>query len=79
MMLTPRHKAAIAADAPDDPSKTEKRRIHSGEDPPQLQPLRRRIKGLAKWHGVPYREERLYPTVCPVCGAKTEELPGRRV
>jgi len=41
--------------------------------------LKRRVKGLAGWHGVPYREERLYSTVCPNCGAKMEEEPNRRV
>jgi len=41
--------------------------------------LRRRLQGLAEWYGVPYREERLYSTVCPRCGRKMEELPNRRV
>ena len=41
--------------------------------------LRRRVKGLAGWHGVPYREERLYSTACPNCGEKMEETPDGRV
>jgi len=41
--------------------------------------LRRRIRELAEWHGVPYREERLFSTVCPICGGKMEEEPNRRV
>ncbi|AET32128.1 paREP12 [Pyrobaculum ferrireducens] len=39
----------------------------------------KRLRELAEWYGVPYREERLYSTICPVCGAKMEELPNRRV
>jgi len=41
--------------------------------------LKRRVKGLAGWHGVPYREERLYSAVCPNCGGETEEAPDGRV
>jgi putative transposase len=41
--------------------------------------IRRRLQGLAEWYGVPYREERLYSTLCPRCGRKMEELPNRRV
>jgi putative transposase len=41
--------------------------------------IRRRLKGLAEWYGVPYREERLYSTICPRCGGKMEEQPNRRV
>jgi len=29
--------------------------------------------------GLPYREERLYSAICPVCGLKMEEEPDRRV
>ncbi|MGC9119782.1 MAG: zinc ribbon domain-containing protein, partial [Thermoproteus sp.] len=39
----------------------------------------KRLRELAEWHGVPYREERLYSTVCPRCGARMEELPNRKV
>jgi putative transposase len=39
----------------------------------------KRIRELAEWYGVPYREERLYSTICPRCGAKMEELPNRKV
>jgi putative transposase len=41
--------------------------------------LRRRLAGLAGWHGIEYREERLYSTMCPSCGEKMQELPNRRV
>ncbi len=41
--------------------------------------IRRRLKGLAAWYGVPLREERLYSTICPLCGRKMEELAGRYV
>jgi putative transposase len=39
----------------------------------------KRLRELAEWYGVPYREERLYSTICPRCGAKMEELPNRKV
>jgi putative transposase len=41
--------------------------------------IRRRLRGLAEWYGIPYREERLYSSICPRCGRKMEELPSRRV
>jgi len=41
--------------------------------------LRRRIRELAEWHGAAYREERLYSTIYPICRAKMEEEPNRRV
>jgi putative transposase len=41
--------------------------------------VRRRLKGLAEWYGISYREERLYSTMCPVCGRKMKELSNRRV
>jgi putative transposase len=41
--------------------------------------IRRRLQDLSGWYGVPYREERLYSSVCPRCGRKMEELPNRRV
>jgi putative transposase len=41
--------------------------------------IRRRLKGLAEWYSVPYREERLYSTVCPRCGRKMKGLPSRRM
>jgi putative transposase len=39
----------------------------------------KRLRELCEWYGVPYREERLYSTICPVCGSKMEELPNRRM
>jgi len=80
--LATQHKAAIIADVPDDESIRQlKEGNYSAEKKAFLNfgRLRRRVKGLAEWHGVPYREERLYSTICPLCGAKMEELPERRV
>jgi len=82
VQLALRYKAAIVADVPDDKSIRElKESRYSAERKVFLNfgRLRRRIRGLAEWHGVPYREERLYSTICPVCGAKMEEEPDRRV
>ncbi|ABL88347.1 transposase, IS605 OrfB [Pyrobaculum islandicum DSM 4184] len=39
--------------------------------------LRRRLKELAEWYGLPYLEERLYSTICPRCGAKMAEEKNR--
>jgi len=41
--------------------------------------LRKRLRGLAEWHGISYREQRLYSSICPRCGRKMEELPNRRM
>jgi hypothetical protein len=41
--------------------------------------IRRRLQGLAEWYGIPFREERLYSTICPRCGRKMSVLPDRRV
>jgi len=35
------------------------------------------LETLAKWHGVPYRFERLPSTVCPMCGSKLVQEDGR--
>ena len=80
--LALQYKAAIIVDAPEDKSM---RKIKQSRYDPQKKALldvgrlRRRIKKLAEWYGVPYREERLYSTVCPHCGGKTRELQGRRM
>ena len=77
-----KRKAAIVVDVPDDKSI---RKLKEGGYASErkvflnLGRIRRRLKGLAEWCGVPYREERLYSTVCPSCGGKMEELPNRRV
>ena len=78
-----REKAMIVVDAPEDESM---RKIKEGKrcDPQRkamlnIGRLRKRVKQLAGWYGVPYREERLYSTVCPKCGAMMEELPSRVV
>jgi putative transposase len=77
-----KRKAAIVVDVPNDKSMRElKEGNYKAEKKVflNLGRLRRRLQGLAEWYGVPYREERLYSTVCPICGAKMEELPNRRV
>jgi len=80
--LAQQYKAAIVADVPLDESMRElKEGNYAAERKIMLNfgRLRRRIRELAEWHGILYREERLYSTICPVCGAKMEELPERRV
>jgi len=77
-----RYKAAIIADIPLDESMRElKEGNYAAERKIMLNfgSLRRRIRELAEWYGILYREERLYSTICPVCGAKMEEEPNRRV
>jgi putative transposase len=81
--LALQYKAAIVADVPDDGSMRELKQ--SSRYPAEkkalldLGKLRRRIRGLAEWHGIPYVETRLYSTVCPRCGAKMQGLQDRRV
>jgi len=77
-----KRKAAIVVDVPDDDSIRElKEGGYASEKKVFLNfgRIRRRLQGLAEWYGVPYREERLYSTICPRCNAKMEELPNRRV
>jgi len=77
-----RFEAAIIADIPLDESMRElKESRYNAEKKALLNfgSLRRRIRELAERYGIPYREERLYSTVCPICGAKMKELPERRV
>ncbi len=79
--LALQYKAAIVIDVPDDNSVKElKEGNYKAEKKVFLNfgRIRRRLRGLAEWY-VPLREERLYSTVCPICGAKMEELPNRRV
>jgi len=77
-----RFEAAIIADVPLDESMRKlKEGRYSAEKKIMLNfgRLRRRIREPAEWYGIAYREERLYSTVCPNCGAKMEEEPDRRV
>jgi putative transposase len=79
--LALQYKAAIVIDVPDDNSVKElKEGNYKAEKKVFLNfgRIRRRLRGLAEWY-VPLREERLYSTVCPICGAKMEKLPNRRV
>jgi len=80
--LATQHKTAIIADVPDDESIRQlKEGNYSAEKKIMLNfgRLRRHIRELAEWHGVSYREERLYSTICPLCGGEMEEAPNRRV
>ena len=70
--LAMRYRAAVVADVPLDKSIRQlKESGYPAERKIMLNfgRLRRRIRELAEWHGVPHREERLYSTTCPICGA----------
>jgi putative transposase len=80
--LALQYKATVIVDIPNDGSVRElKKSGYTAERKIFLNfgRIRRRLRGLAEWYGVPYREERLYSTVCPRCGRKMEELSNRRV
>ncbi|AFA40169.1 Transposase-like protein [Pyrobaculum oguniense TE7] len=80
--LARQYKALIVVDAPKDESLREikqSRYAPSKKIYLDVGRLKKRIKQLAEWYGVPYREARLYSTICPRCEAKMEELPNRRV
>jgi putative transposase len=83
VLLARKRKAAIVIDVPDDGSVRE---LKQSQKYPagrkallDLGRLRRRVKALAEWHGVPYIEARLYSTVCPRCETKMVEQQNRRV
>ncbi|WP_167827641.1 zinc ribbon domain-containing protein [Pyrobaculum islandicum] len=81
--LAVKYHAAIVVDGIDE--RTYSARKQSGEGGARkhlydgLGQLRRRLQRLAQWYGLPYREVRLYSTVCPRCGAKMREAGGRRM
>jgi len=80
--LATQHKTAIIADVPRDESMRQlKEGNYSAEKKIMLNfgRLRSRIRELAERHGVSYREERLYSTICPLCGGEMDEAPNRRV
>jgi putative transposase len=80
--LARQYKAAVVVDVPNDESMRElKEGGYASERKAFLNfgRLRRKLRGLAEWYGIPYREERLYSTVCPRCGGKMSVLPDRRV
>jgi len=80
--LALQYRAAVIADLPRDESIRElKKGIYASRRKAFLNfgRLRRRIRGMAEWNGIPYREERLYSTMCPSCGRKMAVLPNRRV
>ena len=80
--LALQYRAAVIVDVPEDSSV---RALKEGGYSPERKALlnfgrlRKRLKGLAEWHGIPYLEERLYSTRCPHCGTKMEEQKSRRV
>jgi putative transposase len=80
--LALQYRAAVIVDVPEDSSV---RALKEGGYSPERKillnfgRLRKRLKGLAEWYGIPYREERLYSTRCPHCGTKMEEQKSRRV
>ncbi|ABL88685.1 transposase, IS605 OrfB family [Pyrobaculum islandicum DSM 4184] len=72
--LARQNNATVVVDAMEE--KTYSARKQSGESGDRkhlydgLGQLRRRLKDLAQWYGLPYMEVRLYSTICPRCGAK---------
>jgi putative transposase len=80
--LALQYRAAVIVDVPEDSSV---RALKEGGYSPERKillnfgRLRKRLKGLAEWYSIPYREERLYSTLCPRCGAKMSVLPNRHV
>jgi putative transposase len=77
-----KRKAVVVVDIPDDETmKKLKESNYKAEKKVFLNfgRIRRRLQGLAEWYGIPYREERLYSTICPRCGGKMSVLPDRRV
>jgi putative transposase len=81
--LALQYRAATVVDVPNDGSirelKQDSRYPAERKALLNLGRLRRLVRGLATWYGIPCIEERLYSSVCPECGAKMKELPGRRV
>ena len=80
--LAIQYKAAIIADVPFDQSIRELKKdglVAERKIFLNFGRLRRRIKDIARWYGVSYREERLYSTICPRCGGKMSEQPNRRM
>ena len=80
-----KRKAAIIVDVPDDKTVRKLKEDKTSKIAPDKKimlnfgRLRRRLQGLAEWYGIPFREERLYSTICPRCGRKMSVLPDRRV
>jgi putative transposase len=68
MHLALQYRAAVIVDVPEDSSV---RALKEGGYSPERKVLlnfgrlRKRLKGLAEWYGIAYREERLYSTRCP--------------
>jgi putative transposase len=77
-----RHRALVIIDDMIEESRREliEERIPRGLRKVYLAETRRFVKLLItqlQWYGVPYRFERLYSKVCPVCQHELTQLPGR--
>ena len=77
-----RHSARVVIDDMFDESRREllEEKISSSLVKIYLSGVRRFVKlfvNQLRWYGVPYEFRRLYSTLCPKCGAKMKELPGR--
>jgi putative transposase len=80
--LALQYKAAIIVDIPFTQSIKELKEGHYASEKKiflNFGRVRKRLQGLSNWYGIPYREERLYSTLCPRCGRKMENQPNRRV
>jgi putative transposase len=80
--LALQYKAAIIVDMPFTQSIKELKEGHYASEKKiflNFGRLRRRLRGLTEWYGIPYHEKRLYSTLCPRCEAKMSTLPNRRV
>ena len=73
VMEARRNKAVIVVSVPDP------RQVSDRGSRLNAERLRRRIRELASWYGVPYREDRLYSAVCPRCGIEMGELSDRKL
>ncbi|MFP3200182.1 MAG: zinc ribbon domain-containing protein [Thermoproteus sp.] len=77
-----KRKAVIVVDIPDDETMRKLKESNYASERKtflNLGRIRRRLRGLAEWYGIPFHKERLYSTVCPRCGRKMSVLPDRRV
>jgi len=77
-----RRRARVIIDDVLDESRREllEERISGGLAKIYFSSVRRFVKlfvNQLRWYGVPYEFKRLYSTICPKCGAKMKELPGR--
>jgi len=81
LQLALQYKAAVVVDIPADRSIRKLKESGRAERKVFLNfgRLRRRLRDMAEWYGVPYGEVRLYSTRCPRCEKRMTVLPNRRV